>query len=108
MTQITDVSKESTEIIKIVNRDNLYKEVRIYSYKNLRVIYCITNKGALHISASTPLGPATKKDLIYVFQNLTDKSIFDFEFVTTDRAVYLIESFSEFIDKIWKEGYYGL
>lgn len=97
MPEIINISIESKEIIELVNRDNLFKEVRVYNYKNLRIIYCITNNGALHISASTPSVPATKKDLIYIFRKLTDKPIFDFEFVQTNRAVYLIESSSEFI-----------
>lgn len=98
MSEIINISKESKKIIKLVNHDNSYKEVMIYSYKNLRIIYCITHKGALHISASTPTGPATKKDLVYIFGKLTNKSIFEFKFVTSERAVYLIENFSEFIN----------
>lgn len=91
MSKIKDVSNESVGIIQLINKDNLFKEVRIYKYKDCKILYCITNYGALHISASTPHGPAGMKDLTCIFGKLTNKSIDDFRFMKTNGVSYLIE-----------------
>ncbi|AKL96665.1 hypothetical protein CACET_c32210 [Clostridium aceticum] len=95
---IINVSKENAGTIRLINQDNLFKEVQIYEYKNLRIIYCVTTYNALHISASTPFGPASKKDLVNIFKKLTDKPISDFQFMLTSRAAYLLEQVPEFAD----------
>lgn len=94
MAKIINVSNQSKsiEIIKLMNKDNLFREIKIYKYKDCNIFYCITDKGKLHISGSTPQGPADEKDLIYVFNKLTKKSIESFELMKTKRVLYLLES----------------
>lgn len=57
MSDVKDVSSQNIDIIRLVNRDNLFKKVKVYQYKDCRIIYCITICNQLRISGSTPKGP---------------------------------------------------
>lgn len=92
MSKIKDISSESIEVIQLINKDNLYKKVKVYKYGKCKAIYCITHYDTLQISASTPYGPADKEDLIYIFSKLTKKPIENFRFMKTNRASYLLEN----------------
>lgn len=93
MSKIKDISNasRSIETIKLMNKNNLFKEIKIYKYKDCNIFYCITAQGKLHISGSTPKGAADKKDLLYVFSKLTKKSINNFRFMKTNKVSYLLE-----------------
>lgn len=93
MPKVIDISNtpRSIETIRLMNKDNLFKEIRIYRYKDCNFFYCITHYNALHISGSSINGPVDKKDLDYVFKKLTNKPIENFNYMKTSRALYLIE-----------------
>ena len=63
MSKVIDISNtpRSIETIRLMNRDNLYKEIRIYRYKDCNFFYCLTSYGELHISGSSIRGPVEKK-----------------------------------------------
>lgn len=98
MLRVRDVSDTSKDIIRLINKGNIYKTVKIYNYKDCRVIYCLTHCDRLHVSASTPHGPASEVDLLYAFGQLTDKPVSDFELMMSERALYLLEKESSFIN----------
>ena len=91
MAKIKDVSKESLKVIELMNKDKLFKKIKVYKYENYNVFYCITHYDALHISASTPQGPASKEVLICIFKKLTNKPIENFKFLKTSRVSYFLE-----------------
>ncbi len=95
MENITDVSNESTDVIQLINMNKQFKLVKIYQYKDCRVIYSITKCNKLHISASAPDRKVTPIELVCIFRLLTNKSLKDFEFLRMPRGIYLIEKENE-------------
>ena len=91
MAKIKDISSECLQAIQLMNQDKLFKKIKVYKYESCKVFYCITHNNSLQISASTPQGPASEKDLICIFKKLTKKPIENFEFLKTTRASYFIE-----------------
>lgn len=91
MSKIINVSSENIRTIELMNKENLFKVIKVYKYKDCSFFYCITHYNALHISGSSKKGPANEKDLVYVFKKLTNKSINNFKLMKTNRVLYLIE-----------------
>lgn len=91
MAKIKDISNECLQVIQLMNQDKLFKKIKVYKYEDCRIFYCITHYNSLHISASTPQGPASKEGLMCIFHKLTKKPIENFEFFKTTRASYFVE-----------------
>ncbi|GEM_PF-1777621 len=97
MENIIDVSSENMDIIRLINTHNQFKLIKIYQYKDCRVIYSITNSNKLHVSASAPTRKVGAIELTRIFKLLTNKSLNEFEFLRMPRGLYLLEKEDEFL-----------
>lgn len=91
MYKLKDITKNSGDIISVLNIHGLYKKIRIYQLNECEIFYCITHKNKLHISGSTKYGVPQLNTMLYALKKLTNKNFSNFEISTSNNVMYIIE-----------------
>lgn len=91
MSSLKNVSNKHKKVIRLMNKDNLFKKIVIYEIEDCKIFYCITFNNKLHISGSKDYGFPSLEIMLEAFNQLTDKEISDFQIMKTEKAFYLLE-----------------
>lgn len=93
MSKIKDVSKNYKKVLRLVNQNNLYKNLSAYEIERCEIFYCITHNNKIHISGSSDDGVPPLDVMLDAFTQLTDKDISSFDVMQSEKVFYFIEKY---------------